>query len=103
MTLAVCTTTGTREEAREIARACVEAGLAACVHIDEIESCYLWKGQLSEDTEFRLMMKASGGAYDALESRIRQLHSYEEPAIYAFPIEKGSPSYLRWVEENSKG
>ncbi len=102
MALLVCTTTETRDEARAVAEACVTAHLAACAHIDEIESLYLWQGALEKGSEFRLTLKISDEAYDEVEAAIRKLHSYDEPAIYAVPVTRGSASYLKWVAENSK-
>lgn len=97
MTLAVCTTTESREEAQKIARACAEARLAACVHIDEIASIYVWQGDVQEGREFRLTMKTTAEAYPALETLIQQHHSYDLPAIYAFEVVRGSEDYLDWV------
>ncbi|NBN63567.1 divalent-cation tolerance protein CutA [Pannonibacter tanglangensis] len=97
MTLAVCTTTETREDAQKIARACVAARLAACVHIEEIASIYVWQGDVQEGREFRLTMKTTAEAYPALETLIQQHHSYDLPAIYAFEVVTGSAGYLDWV------
>jgi len=35
--------------------------------------------------------------YTAVESRIRQLHSYEEPEIVVVDLVDGSPTYLAWL------
>jgi len=103
MALAVCTTTATRDEAKAIARACVEARLVACAHLDEIESCFFWDGAMQEEQEIRVMLKTSEASYDAVVDMIRSVHSYDEPAIYAFRIDAGSSSYLQWIEDNSSG
>ncbi|GGB37638.1 cytochrome c biogenesis protein [Roseibium aquae] len=103
MAIAVCTTTGTREEARAIARACVEARLVACAHLDEIESCFFWDGAMQEEREVRVMLKTIEESYDAVVDMIQKHHSYEEPAIYAFKIDVGSASYLQWILDNSCG
>ena len=97
MLLAVCTTTETKEEARTIARAAVEAGLAACVHMEEITSLYMWDGKVNEGSEVRLTMKTAADAYPALEALIQRLHSYDLPAVYAFEVVKGSVAYMEWV------
>ncbi|MEH0069555.1 divalent-cation tolerance protein CutA [Pannonibacter sp. Pt2-lr] len=99
MLLAVCTTTEAKEEARTIARAAVEAGLAACVHMEEITSLYMWDGKVNEGGEVRLTMKTAAEAYPALEALIQRLHSYDLPAVYAFEVVKGSPAYMEWVRE----
>jgi periplasmic divalent cation tolerance protein len=97
MLLAVCTTTETKEEAQTIARAAVEAGLAACVHMEEITSLYMWEGKVNEGSEVRLTMKTAADAYPELEALIQRLHSYDLPAVYAFEVVKGSAAYMEWV------
>ena len=37
----------------------------------------------------------------AAEAAIRELHSYELPAIYAFAAERTYAPYAEWVAENS--
>lgn len=97
MLLAVCTTTETKEEAQTIARAAVEAGLAACVHMEEITSLYMWDGKVNEGSEVRLTMKTAAEAYPELEALIQRHHSYDLPAVYAFEVVKGSVGYMEWV------
>jgi len=103
MIISVCTTTETREEAKAIARACVEAGVVACAHLDEIESCFFWDGSVQEEREIRLMLKTTDESYDQVEQIIQTHHSYDEPAIYVLPIPNGSESYLQWVRDHSNG
>ena len=93
----------TYEAAKSIARTLVESKLAACVNIvPQITSIYSWKGEIVEDNEFLLIVKSKLEAYDKLEAKIKELHSYEVPEIIAFDINKGLPEYLRWIEENVK-
>ncbi len=93
----------TYEAAKSIARTLVESKLAACVNIvPQITSIYSWKGEIVEDNEFLLIIKSKSEAYDKLEAKIKELHSYEVPEIIAFDINKGLPEYLRWIEENVK-
>ncbi len=100
--LAVVTTTASLEEARKIARALVAEGLAACVQISEIESFYMWKGKLQQDTEYRVMAKTTADNYQAVERGIQGMHSYELPAIYAVPLEPVYEPYAQWVADNSQ-
>lgn len=93
----------TYEAAKSIARTLVESKLAACVNIvPQITSIYSWKDEIVEDNEFLLIIKSKSEAYDKLEAKIKELHSYEVPEIIAFDINKGLPEYLRWIEENVK-
>ena len=100
--LLVVTTVGHRDEARSLARTLVERGLAACAQISAIESYYAWKGAVEHDAEFRVLFKVAAVTYDAAERAIRELHSYELPAIHAIPIERASEPYRAWVEAHSR-
>ena len=101
--LAVTTTLGRREDAQRIARALVERRLAACAQIAQIESCYVWQGELQQELEFRLLLKTTEAAYPALESALRELHPYELPAIWTVAVEHATADYAAWVEAGSRG
>ncbi len=103
MPLMVFTTVATIEEARRIAREVVERKLAACAQLSTVESFYVWKGALEHEGEIRILFKTTDAAYDALERTIRQLHSYELPAIHAVRIDRVFAPYGAWVAENSSG
>lgn len=99
--LAVFTTVATVDEARRIARAVVERKLAACAHLSTIESFYVWHGVLQNHGEVRILFKTTEAAYEALERAIRELHSYELPAIHAFRMERIFAPYGEWIAENT--
>jgi periplasmic divalent cation tolerance protein len=101
--IAVLTTTGTLEEARTIAKALVERKLAACAQISEIESIYRWQGAVQNDREFRVFVKTVDDMYREVEGVIRQLHSYELPAIFSLPVDEAYVPYAEWIAENSAG
>lgn len=101
--LAVYTTVGSVEEARKIARALVERKLAACAQISQIESFYSWKGALQNEPEFRILIKTTDARYTAVEALIRELHSYELPAIHGVALEHVYPPYAAWIEEGVSG
>ncbi len=100
--IAVITTTATMEEAQHLARTMVERKLAACAQISSIESYYRWKGQVEHAPEYRILFKTTAERYNELEQAIRQLHSYELPAIFALPVSKALPEYEVWVNENTE-
>jgi periplasmic divalent cation tolerance protein len=100
----ILNTTGTIELARKIASALVEAGEAACVNIvPGIHSIYSWEGKVCNDEEYLLLIKSSAEKFEAVRSRIRQLHSYEVPEIIALPITAGDPPYLAWLRASIGG
>ncbi len=97
----ILSTTGSREEAQEIARALVERKLAACVNIvGPIESVYRWQGAVETSQEFLLIIKTTAAAYERVRDLIRLLHSYELPECVELSIEDGLPKYLEWIGES---
>ena len=99
--IAVLTTIDSEEDANAIATALVERKLAACVQISRIDSVYTWQGELQRSPEFRLLVKTVDERYAAVEAAIRELHTYDLPAIIALPIEHAYAPFARWVAENS--
>jgi periplasmic divalent cation tolerance protein len=99
--LAVFTSTASQEEAERMAVALVKRGLAACAQICRIESFYIWDGSMHHDPEFRIVFKTTAPQYEAVQTAIEEMHSYELPAIYAIAVEHSSGPYAAWVETGS--
>lgn len=92
------TTASTREEAERLAHALVERRLAACVNImSGLTSVYRWQGAIESQSECLLLIKTDVESIPALESALRELHSYEVPEFVVLSIEGGSAAYLDWV------
>ena len=89
---------GSDIEAATIGRAMVERGLAACVNIHgPCHSIYRWQGAIEEAEEVAALFKTSGAKSAALIAAIAEMHSYEMPAIVAWPIEGADRGYREWV------
>lgn len=87
-----------RDTARTLARALVEARLAACVNLlPGVESVYRWQDTVEEATEVQLLIKTRSGRLAALAARLQTLHPYAVPELIAFEAVGGLPDYLRWV------
>jgi periplasmic divalent cation tolerance protein len=102
--IVILTNCSSIKESRRIAKALIEKRLAACVNIvtAPIESTYRWKGKQETAKEFLLLTKTTRAHYAAVESTIRELHSYEVPEIIAIPIAAGSRDYLNWLSASVK-
>jgi len=101
--LLIVTTTDSESLARRIASALVEAGEAACVNVvPGVRSIYRWEGKVCDEREFLLMIKTTADKWEAVRSRIRQLHSYQVPEVIALSITAGDPDYLSWLGEQVK-
>jgi periplasmic divalent cation tolerance protein len=97
-------TTSGVDESKNIGKKVVEERLAACANIvPSISSYYWWKGKLEEDSESILLLKTKKMNVETLIARIKELHSYENPAIISLPIEKGSMVYLDWISDETGG
>jgi periplasmic divalent cation tolerance protein len=101
--IAVLTSIDSLPKARAIATALVERKLAACVQISTIESIYSWQGAVQVETEYRVLAKTVADRYAAVEKAIRELHSYDLPAIYAVDVAEIFSPYADWVAANSSG
>jgi periplasmic divalent cation tolerance protein len=97
----VMTTCANEAQARELASALLEKQLAACVQASDINSTYRWKGAVETSNEVRLMIKARGADYGAIEALIIALHSYETPEILALPVVAGARTYLDWISSET--
>jgi periplasmic divalent cation tolerance protein len=101
--LQVQTTTDSRAEAVELARAAVESRLAACAQVSgPVASTYWWEDSVERAEEWLLTLKLPAKGYPALAEFITRRHSYDEPEIVALPIVTGSEAYLSWIEEETR-
>src|ERR1700682_5632704 len=100
----VLVTCGTLPEARRIARAAVEAKLAACVNVvlNPVESIYRWKGKVEVSREYLLVLKSTARRLPELERMVRSMHSYDVPELLVLPVVAGSREYLAWLVESVK-
>lgn len=90
-------------EAQRIGREMVESRLAACVNIlSPCRSIYRWEGAIESGTEVPTIFKTTSAKADELIMRIGELHSYAEPAIVAWPIERLPSTFGDWIEESCR-
>ena len=89
------------KEAQKISEALVKERLAACCNIVKARSVYIWKDRLCKEKECIVFAKTSAKKAKQCEARIKELHSYELPAI-VFLQAKASKEYGKWVNESTK-
>ena len=86
-------------QAQSIGETVVEERLAACVNIlAPCRSIFRWDGEVQTATETPALFKTTLDQADALIARIKELHSYDIPAIVVWPIERLSSEFADWVE-----
>ena len=101
--LQVQTTTDSRAEAMELAKAAVEARLAACGQVaGPVASTYWWNDELERAEEWFVFFKLPADRYEALAEFLAERHSYDEPEILATPFVAGSASFLGWIADETR-
>ena len=96
--IVVYVTVGSAQEADRLAQSLVGERLAACVNrVKSVQSVYRWQGEVEQGDEELLIIKTHKDLFPALETRVRELHSYSVPEIIALPVVAGSAGYLDWL------
>ena len=99
----IATTVESKADAARIAAALVKERLAACVQVSgPLESTYWWKDQLETSQEWLCTVKTMRKHFPQVETRIRQLHSYEVPEVLAIPVVAASADYAQWLMDQLK-
>lgn len=85
-------------EAARIGRAVVERRLAACVNIiGTVQSTYWWDGRIEETSECAALFKTTRAGASDLIAAIAAAHSYDTPAIVAWPATAAHGAFVRWT------
>jgi len=96
-------TAGSTDEARTIGKSLVNANLAACVNIiGNMNSLYMWGGEIQDDQEVVLIAKTREDRVQELIEKVKSLHSYDCPCIVSLPVSNGNQAFLDWIRESVK-
>jgi len=85
-------------EAEKAGREIVEKRLAACVNIlPGMISHYWWEGKLERGEEAVMLVKTRASLAEPVREAVKELHSYQTPAILVLPVESVDADYYRWI------
>ena len=95
-------TFGSLKDAKRLGGKLVKNKLAACTNnIPTIYSTYVWKNKTMTDKECSMIVKTSKSKVKAAIKFIIKKHSYECPAVSAFPIVSAHSDFQRWINEQT--
>lgn len=97
----VLTAFESREQAQPTIVALISEQLASCVQVYDVDSMYVWQGEVVSCPETVLSIRTTKEAYPRLERRLFELHPYELPEIIQIPVTDGLKPYIDWIAENS--
>lgn len=97
----VLATAPSQEVALELARALVDARLAACVNVLPATSVYRWEGKVHEEAEHVLVIKTRRTYIDDIRDLFSDRHPYDLPEVISLEVEDGSAEYLKWLRDET--
>ena len=78
--LIATTTCSSPEDALKISQALIESDLVACCQVDgPLHSYYKWKGEVSDETEWRITMKYKPSNSELVMRKVLEVHPYDIP------------------------
>ncbi|MET9606000.1 divalent-cation tolerance protein CutA [Streptomyces sp. NPDC006512] len=96
------TTVNDEDKAYGLARAAVEARLAAGAHVDaRMTTFYWWKDAVQHEREYRVSFKTTEEKAAELEAWVHANHPYEVPQWILLPAVRASEEFLAWVVQET--
>jgi periplasmic divalent cation tolerance protein len=94
----VLSTLPAESDGAALAKALVDARLAACVNIlPPMTSVYRWAEAIEIEIEQQVVIKTTRARLPALWETLRVLHPYDVPEFIVLPIVDGNDAYLKWI------
>ena len=96
-------TFGNVKEAKKMSSLLVNKKIAACTNIlPSIYSTCVWNNKIQNDKECSMIIKTSKSRVRKAIQFIVKHHSYDCPAVSAFPIDFSHKDFQKWVMEQTR-
>lgn len=103
MFISIYIITNNEKESYKIGEKLVEERLVSCVNIiPHLKSLYWWEGKIERADEPLMFAKTRRDLLEKVIERVKELHSYSNPAILALPILDGNKDYLEWIKNETR-
>jgi periplasmic divalent cation tolerance protein len=66
-------------------------------------SLYRWQGAIERGEEAVMIIKTRASLAEAVSAAVKEMHSYETPAILVIPLESVDSGYLGWMLAETEG
>ena len=92
----VITTEADKKNASKLANLLLREKLIPCVTFKNVESYFVWEGNINQSEEVQLMIKCKKENVNKVCNKIAEYHSYEIPEIIYFRV-SANKNYHHWV------
>lgn len=94
-------TFGSADEAQAVAHALLRQKIAVCTNWFPITCAYLWQGEIQQEPETVLIVKARAGMRDAIEQVVRTHIDYTQ-FIGELPLASVNAPFAQWLATELK-
>ena len=101
--ISIETTYPNLKEAKDLSKALLDKSLASCVQFTNIESSYIWKGEVENSKEILVTIKTKKELFEEIEKIIKNHHQYDTVQIISKNIDNASSDYFDWIKSSLKG
>ncbi|MEM9546211.1 MAG: divalent-cation tolerance protein CutA [Bacteroidota bacterium] len=86
-------------EAQKVANVLVLEKYVACSNIFPIKSAYWWNNVIENDQEWVSIVKTIPENWEAVKSKVSEIHSYEVPCILKIDVD-ANEAYEKWIKDS---
>ena len=95
------TTIDEDKKAKDLINLLLETNKIACGTFNKIQSSYIWKEELIEDSEFEVSLYTKGSLMYEVVDIVKQRHTYDLPKIVVIEPVYTLPEYEEWVKNST--
>lgn len=87
--------------AQSISQSLLERHLIGCANIFPVTAKYRWEGEIIEENEVMLILKATPQFADIVADEVIKIHPYQVPCIAKIPVDVNDV-FGQWIKKECK-